>query len=317
MQNWKKDKLTNMKYHVFFTAQYIDPCLRNGRFGATSVNSLVNVKNGDIAFLFDGLKRKLFGPLKIISDNQFYENEAIYGRNGRNVVNYPNRVAFDNQGLKSLELNKLFTFETESRTENYLVNRTILSVIIANKQVHSTPLTDKEGKYLESLIGQIGNDIIINADILTFIDRETVLHKVINNRKPKSEAIFEMLLMLRNPSPIHVANQESVIYNQFILGLQRQIDILTITENEIKVIEIKKRDNQTNPYTQVIEYLDYVNSDFRLQTDNYRERQSRAIVLLEEGNRFLDRNQIPVFENLEVYSFNCDRDYEITINNFA
>lgn len=306
-----------MKYHVFFTAQYTEPCLEYGRFGATSVNSLVNVTKGDVAFLFDGLKWKLFGPLKIKSDNQFYETDVIYGRNGRNIVNYPNRVAFENQGLKSLELNKLFALETVPWTENYLVNRTLLSVIIANKQVHSTPLTNKEGKYLENVLRQNGVDLTINTEILTFIDRETVLDNVINNRKPKSEAIFEMLLMLRKPSPIHEANQESLIYNQFILGLQRQSDILTITEQEIKILEIKKRDNQTNPFTQVIEYLDYVNSDFRLQTENYLKRQCRAIVLLEEGNRFLNRNQIPNLENLSVYLFNCDRNYEITITNFA
>lgn len=63
--------------------------------------------------------------------------------------------------------------------------------------------------------------------------------------------------------------------------------------------------------------MDYVTSDFRLQTDNYGERQCNAIVLLEEGNRYLDTNQIPAFENLSVYSFNCDRNYEIKINNFA
>ena len=306
-----------MKYHVFFTAQYTDHCLQNGRFGATSVNSLVNVKKGDVAFLFDGLKWKLFGPLKIISDNQFYETNDIYGKNGRNVVNYPNRVAFDNKKIKSVELNKVFAYETDPKTENYLVNRTLLSVIIANKQVHSTPLTNKEGEYLENILGHLGKDILVNTDILTFTDKETVIQNVINKKKQKSEAIFEMLLMLKKPSPIKLENEDPLIYNQFILGLQRQIDILTITEQEIKIIEIKKRDNQTNPFTQVNEYLDYVNSDFRLQIDNYSKRKYRAIVLLEEGNKFLNSNQIPALENLSVYSFNCDRNYDITINNFA
>ena len=306
-----------MKYHVFFTAQYTEPCLDNGRFGATSVNSLVNVKKGDTAFLFDGLKWKIFGPLKILSDEQFYETDDIYGRNGRDIVNYPNRVAFDNNGLKSLEINKLFAFEAISNNENYLINRTLLSVIIANKQVHSTPLTTKEGQYLENIIGHIGNEINITSDILPFADKETVLNNVIFNRKPKSEAIFEMLLMLGKPEQIDLKNQETVIFNQFILGLQRQIDILTIAEQKIKIIEIKKRDNQTNPFTQIIEYLDYVNSDFRLQKDNYQQRECTAIVLLEEGNRYLDINQIPQLENLIVYSFNCDKNYEIKINNFA
>jgi len=306
-----------MKYHVFFTAQYTDPCLEKGRFGATSVNSLVNVKKGDVAYLFDGLKWKLFGPLKILSDNQFYEIDDIYGRNGRNVVNYPNRVAFDNQNIKSLELNKLFAFEADVKTQNYLINRTLLSVIIANKQVHSTPLTNTEGEYLERVIGQIGKNLLINNDILPYTNRETVLNNVINNRKPKSEAIFEMLLMLRKPSPIFIANQDILVYNQFILGLQRQIDILAIEEREIKIIEIKKRDNRTNPFTQAIEYLDYVNSDYRLQAENTNGKQIKAIVLLEEGNMFLNRNQIPNIENLCVYSFNCDRNYEIIIDNFA
>jgi hypothetical protein len=306
-----------MKYHVFFTAKYTEPCLDNGRFGATSVNSLVNVKKGDIAFLFDGLKWKIFGPLKILSDEQFYETDDIYGRNGRDVVNYPNRVAFENKGLKSLELNKLFAFEAISNTENYLINRTFLSVIIANKQVHATPLTIKEGKYLENIIGCIGEKINIASDILPFADKETVLKNVIFNKKTKSEAVFEMLFMLRKPEQIDLKNQETLIFNQFIVGLQRQIDILTIAEHEIKIIEIKKRDNQTNPFIQIIEYLDYVNTDFRLQKDNYQQRECNAIVFLEEGNRYLDINQIPRLDNLNVYSFNCDKNYEIKINNFA
>ena len=306
-----------MKYHVFFTAQYTESCLDNGRFGATSVNSLVNVKKGDVAFLFDGLKWKLFGPLKILSDNQFYETYDIYGRNRRGVVNYPNRVAFENKDLKCLELNKLFAFESNPNTENYLINRTLLSVMIANKQVHSSPLTNNEGQYLENLFEQIGAEINITSDVLNFMDKETVLNNVIRNRKPKSEAIFEMLFMIRKPSPLYEINQEALIFNQFILGLQRQIDIISITDQEIKIIEIKKRDNQTNPFTQVIEYMDYVNCDFRLQTDNYPERHCKAIVLLEEGNRYLDTNQIPNLNNLDVYSFNCDRNYELSINSFA
>ncbi len=306
-----------MKYHVFFTAKYTEPCLDNGRFGATSVNSLVNVKKGDIAFLFDGLKWKIFGPLKILSGEQFYETDDIYGRNGRDVVNYPNRVAFENKGLKSLELNKLFAFEAISNTENYLINRTFLSVIIANKQVHATPLTIKEGQYLENIIGCIGKKINITSEILPFADKETVLNNVIFNKKPKSEAIFEMLFMLRKPEQIDLKNQETLIFNQFILGLQRQIDILTIAEHEIKIIEIKKRDNQTNPFTQIKEYLYYVNTDFRLQKDNYQPRECNAIVFLEEGNRYLDINQIHPLDNLNVYSFNCDKNYEIKINNFA
>lgn len=306
-----------MKYHVFFTAKYTEPCLENGRFGATSVNSLVDVKKEDRAFLFDGSKWIIFGPLRIISENQFYESNDIYGRKANNAVNFPNRIAFDNKEIRAIDLNKLFALETEYKSDNFLLNRTLLAIIIANKQVHSTPLTNKEGKYLENIILENGVDIQTHNDSLPFNYNASVLDNVIRKRKPKSEAIFEMLLMTIKPSPIFEANQKALIYNQFILGIQRQIDILSITETEIKIIEIKKRSNRTNPYSQVKEYLDYVNSDYRLLTDNGLTRQLRAIVLLEEGNIFLDKNQVPIEGNISVYSFNCDSKYKITFKNFA
>lgn len=302
-----------MKYHIFFTAQYTEPCLTNGRFGATSVNSLVDVKKDDVAFLFDGLKWKIFGPLNVLSENQFYEINDIYGSNKRNVINYPNRVAFDIQGIKEIALNKLFSLEASPASENYLLNRTLLSVIIANKQVHSTPLTNDEGNYLNKMVLSHGAPYPIRSNILKFDTNETVLDNVIRNRKTKSESIFEMLLMTNKPSEICEIGQNALLYNQFILGIQRQIDIFSISDVGIKIIEIKKRDNKTNPYTQVIEYLDYVCSDFRLNF--YKKRQNMAIVLLEEGNKYLDKNQIPAIENLSVYSFNCDKNYKITISN--
>ena len=306
-----------MKYHVFFTARYTKPCLENGRFGATSVNSLVDVKKGDVAFLFDGSKWEIFGPLKIISENQFYETNDIYGRNKKNIVNYPNRIAFNNKEIKGLELNKLFSLEKDSNSKNFLLNRTLLSVIIANKQVHSTPLTEKEGKYLIKCISKKGGGVMTTNDFLPFSNNEAVLDNVIKKRKNLSEAIFEMLIMTQKPSIIFDIKQDTIIYNQFILGLQRQIDILSITEKEIAVFEIKSRNNKKNPYTQIIEYLDYVNSDFRLISNNSKREQIKAIVLLEKGNKYLDKKQIPNIENLSVYSFNCDRNHEITMNTFA
>jgi len=303
-----------MKYHVFFTAKYSTQCLDNGRFGATSVNSLVDVSKGDTAFLFDGSKWKIFGPLKILSEKQFYETDKIFGSNKRGVVNYPNRIAFDTQDMNELDLNILFSIEKNYYSPSYLLNRTLLSVITANKQVHSTPLTIIEGKYLESQLLERGVKIETNGGFLSYNKKEFVINNVIRKRKPKSEAVLEMLLMTYKPSPTLFNEDHTLVFNQFILGIQRQIDILAISKKEIIIFEIKKRDNLSNPYIQVKEYLDYLVSDYRLEPYHHKEKDHKAIVLLEVGNRYLNNNYIQNTNNIQTYSFFCDSNYCIHVN---
>jgi hypothetical protein len=300
------------KFHVFFTAQYSNECFEYGRFGATSVNSLVDVKENDTAFLYDGIRSKLYGPLSIISSEQFYESTSIYGTNKRGSVNYPNRVSFSYDQLKCIDISKLFSLESGPHSEGFILNRTILSFLIANKQVHSTPLTTEEGEYLSEKLKKYGSEM--NCSPVSYFNEknnETVLENIIANKKKPSESTFEMLLMMNKHKAIFGDISTALVFNQFILGIQRQLDILVISDTEIKIIEIKKRDNITNPYSQIEEYFEFINSDYRLLSKLNPGKKITGIILLEEGNKFLDYKHDS--ENLlEIYSFTCNKDYNMS-----
>lgn len=293
-----------MKYHVFFTTKYTDECLQNGKFGATSVNSLGTVINGDKAYLFDGLRWEIYGPFEIISTEQFYDNNPIYGKNKRDIVNYPNRVRFTTNEAKVLSLTEFFALEELGNT-NFTINRVLQSVIIANKQIHSTPLTIQEGKYLDNKMETNGNELNI-----TSIPDENTYNTVINNfimqKKSRSEALFELLLLKRryNADFFNLSDYD-IVYNQFVLGFQRQVDILAIKEEECLLIEIKKKDNKSDPKPQIEEYIKYIKTDSRLKPFNLTKIKHYSI--LERGNKYIKRSE-------NILQFEMTKNYELKIS---
>lgn len=290
-------------YHVFFTANHIESCIQHGRFGATSVNSLANVKKGDKAFLYDGKKSLFYGPFVVESENQFYEVEPIYGLNARNLISYPNRIAMRCDNTKVVDYVKVFSYEREPQSEHYLMNRILMSTIIENKQVHSTPLTAKEGEYLEKLISQLG-EAIENNEVKSFSHLPLVITHVVANGTSISEAMMELLLMENGFSFIHDDSGDRVIhkFNQFVLGYQRQLDILLIGEDFINVIELKKKSNLTDPFTQVREYRDFLESDYRMHTYGIDNKKIKLTVILEKGNRFLENANL-AGDDIDLYQF--------------
>lgn len=303
-----------MNYHIFFTTKYTDSCLQNCCFGATSVNSLANVNNRDIAFIFDGLRWKVYGPLRITSDQQYYDNSPIYGKNEKGIVNYPNRVSFDVSEVRELTLNSLFAQEVDHTCESYWLNRTILSTIIANKQVHSTPLTSIEGKYLEKKILSLG--VKLEYANQPANERQSVVNYIISNRKQKSESVFELLLLKNrhNNFIYELDRSNSKLFNQFILGVQRQIDILSIQDNTITIIEIKKKENKSNPYEQLMEYRDYALSDYRLLGIS-KNKNVKLIAILEEGNQYLINSASGNYPDIDTFSFSITKEYILEIKN--
>jgi len=101
-------------YHVFFTTKFTQECLEHCCFGASVSNSLANVKAGDIAFLFDGLKWLIFGPFEIISDQQRIDRCPIYGWDLRGNVRYKNRVWFRTEMAKATPMVKLYSSERDA-----------------------------------------------------------------------------------------------------------------------------------------------------------------------------------------------------------
>jgi hypothetical protein len=105
-----------------------------------------------------------------------------------------------------------------------------------------------------------------------------------------TEAFFETSLMINKPYPILnelFYNDLSLIYNQFVIGIQRQIDILAIHDKAIEVFELKRKDNPSDPFQQLLEYSAYLKTDYRMFEYNSQNKDIHLIALLEQGNIFL------------------------------
>lgn len=278
-------------YHVFFTTQYTKECIEHCCFGASVSNSLANVKAGDCAFLFDGLKWAIFGPFEIISDQQCIDERAIYGVDKRGNTKYKNRVWFKVDGAKETSLTKLYAIERNPLNLSFILNRYLLATLIANKQVNSTTITQSEGQYLMDKCLEHGKSItsiipIIPPNIMPVFPNSILRH-------PISEAGVEVLILNKkchgylfdflDSFPSHCN-----FFNQFVLGFQRQVDVLIDAHNRLAVLEIKKKNNIHNPFEQLIEYGYYCLSSFRL----YYTRSSPIlsvdlVAVVEKGSRFL------------------------------
>jgi len=287
-------------YHVFFTTQYTQVCLEQCCFGASVSNSLANIKCGDIAFLFDGLKRKLFGPLEIVSDQQYVDVRPIYGMDKRGNTRYKNRVWFKTGNAKETLIVKIYSTERDPFKPSFLLNRHIISTLIANKQVNATPLTNTEGQYLTEKCIALGKNIRCPCPNIP-PNIEPVFPALVF-RRPISEAWVEVLILNKKCrgyliESLNTFTNQASCYNQFVVGFQRQIDLLIDDQDKLALIEIKRANNLQNPYEQIIEYLYYCLSSFRLHYSRSSSIKSIVLVaLIENGSIYLANDLINKFQ---------------------
>ncbi|MFC1814664.1 hypothetical protein ACFL0M_01740 [Thermodesulfobacteriota bacterium] len=90
--------------------------------------------------------------------------------------------------------------------------------------------------------------------------------------------------------------RQASYFNQFVLGFQRQVDVLIDTQDRLALIEIKLAKNKQNPFDQVLEYLYYCLSSFRLNYNRSKTIETIDLVALHEnGNQYLSNNAIRAF----------------------
>ena len=288
-----------MKYHAFFTTQYTQICLEQCCFGASVSNSLANVKNGDIAFLFDGLKRALFGPLDIISEEQYIDKRPIYGTDKRGQIRYKNRVWFKIERAKKTPIVELYSTEKSPRKLSYLLNRYLIATLIANKQVNATPLTQSEGDYLMEQCLNLGKTLQATSTQIPLDVKPVFSQDVL--RRPISEATVELLILNKRChgyllSFLRFFSAKASYFNQFVFGFQRQCDIVIDAQDRLALIEIKKARNLQDPYDQIIEYLYYCLSSFRLHHNRSTAIESiDLLAIIEYGSKYLNSDAVKAF----------------------
>ena len=279
------------KHHVFFTTQHTQSCLEGCSFGASVSNSLANVKAGDIAFLFDGLKWALFGPFEIISDQQRVCELPIYGIDKRGNVRYKNRVWFRKENAKETPMVNLYSAERDPSEPSFLLNRYIIATLIANKQVNATTFTQIEGQYLVEKCLSLGQPISSTCSEIP-PNTEPVFPTSIL-RRPLSEAGVEVLILNKRCQGyllefLNSFSEQTLYFNQFILGFQRQVDLLLDSQDRLALFEIKKAQNVHSPFEQLIEYFYYCLSSFRLHHSRSNAVKSVDLVaVIEKGSSHL------------------------------
>ena len=287
------------KHHVFFTTQHTQSCLEQCCFGASVSNSLANVKAGDIAFLFDGLKRAMFGPFETISDQQRIDKSPIYGIDKRGNTRYKNRVWFRKENAKETPMVNLYSAERDPSKPSFLLNRYIIAALIANKQVNATTLTQTEGQYLVEKCLALGQPI--SSACLEMPPNIEPVFPTSVLRRPISEAGVEILILNKRCQGyllefLNSFPKQSLYFNQFILGFQRQIDLLIDGQDRVALIEIKKAQNIQSPFEQLIEYVYYCLSSFRLHYNRlYAIESIDLVALIENGSLYLAHDPIESF----------------------
>jgi|GEM_PF-6602628 len=286
------------RYHVFFTTQHTESCLEQCCFGSSVSNSLANVKSGDTAFLFDGLKWAIFGPFEIVSDQQCIDERPIYGMDKRGNIRYKNRVWFKKENARETLLSELYSIERDPLKLSFLLNRYILATLIANKQVNATTLTQTEGKYLVKKCLMLGNRICsVHSKIPPNIEPVFPTSFL---RRSSSEAGIEVLIINKRCQGyllefLNSFSKHAVCFNQFILGFQRQADLLIDAQDRLALIEIKKAQNVRNPFEQLIEYCRYCVSSFRLYHRSNAVTLIDLVALIESGSSYLVSDTVKSF----------------------
>lgn len=286
-------------YYVFFTTQHTKTCLEHCCFGASILNPLANVRKGDIAFVFDGQQRSLFGPLEIVSEEQYIDERPIYGRDKRGKSRYKHRVWFKIEVGREIPIVDLYSTERDAYTIQYTLNRNLIATLMANKQVSATPLTQSEGLYLIKRCIALGKPLRVKSPNIPVDSKPVLTEKKL--RLPVSEATVEVLILKKECQGylfefLTSLDQQAVYFNQFVFGFQRQCDILIDAGNKLVIAEIKRASNAQNPYKQIVEYLFYCLSSFRLYVDRLAPiKEIDLLLIIENGNKFLDLTEVKSF----------------------
>jgi hypothetical protein len=218
-------------------------------------------------------------------------------------VKYPNRIWFAEEKALTLRVDKLYASETDHLSTSFVRNRYVLATLIANKQVHATPLTADEGEYLEQCCAKLGepleaNQPVVPEDLVPVFPNHVV-------KKPLSEAGAEVMILKQRldgslkDGMSSWSSEGACAYNQFVLGFQRICDILIQRDHEVVVIEIKKSNNtQNDPYEQLLEYGRYCFSSFRLTSkSSFQLRKLVLAAVLERRSPYLARSKMNAFRS--------------------
>lgn len=269
-----------MNSHLLITAKYLDQCLESSTFGATSCNSLANVKEGDCAFIFSSKESKLVGPIRITSE-QFRGDDLTFGVNKLGRPNFPNRIWFSSN--ESFEI----AFVDLIISEVVIARKLFLATVALNKQVHVFPLLEEESDYLRMKLMNFGTPLLSEPN--PPLPGLSVLQYGIEQGY-NSEAWFEAIILNQHPQMLAEeflgSNIDFKIFNQMVIGLQNQLDILLVADNQALIVEIKKCNNRDNPYHQLLKYKSLLFNEMRFQ----ELEQVQCLALLEAGNSFLEEN---------------------------
>ncbi|MDP2718662.1 MAG: hypothetical protein Q8P44_02335 [Dehalococcoidia bacterium] len=246
-----------MRYYIVTTTKFAEQCLAYLTYGATQSNWLANLDIGDTIFLsqFNYKTQQIFGPLNV-TKRLFYNKTLIYP-----MQRYFYRVQFSSGNpIYAIEETDLYLYGVHCNEVSFYSR--IINLIQQNKHLHCIPLTNREGEALLNAIQELGTEYQ-NSEQKTLIqpiievNQEYIWGKNKLDKKHKfaSESDLETYLLLSlkikgsyeydgfNEALANCSRnrlEDSVIYNQFILGNAYPADIVVVNAESINVFELKK-----------------------------------------------------------------------------
>jgi hypothetical protein len=221
-----------MGEHLFITTRHFENCHKYQIFGVgkASINQFGLVNKGDKVFFLNKDENLIIGPYEVISD-VFYDTEVIWEeKNG--IDKYPYRVRLKSDTIYAIDINIFSQIVEENGIR-------IDSGDLGQKSVFT--FLPKDCGIIEPLLRQKGNKIEKDIEEKEFQENKITIELAQNRGFTEAFLEFFLLKQFNEQFKDFFPNTSVIPYNQFRINLLgSKIDIISISERLILVIEVKK-----------------------------------------------------------------------------
>jgi hypothetical protein len=242
--------------HVFVTAKYLDRCIETGLFGVTvqQVNYLAPVSPGDTAFLLETGTGRIAGPFSIAAP-LFFSQTPVWEQPDK----FTYRLRLAGSEVWQADVSALWHVLLRRRVSEFFSFTTF--------QRSSVGLIGDEGQALAEALKSTATRRLNLGTLSTDEQPVDFLQKDVSifTSEARLEASLllariEFLALLEDEGHLPCSASPAVLNQVTLPGLNYNVDILLLFENQALVIELKKNQIDANTGFQLKRYGRYWNA---------------------------------------------------------